>query len=242
MIIFPEQSSYYFELINQRFRAEWEPITGHGWEFLKKHGLADEVLDIYRVLGGKNARPSINFRRSVLRFEEGQLYLCHQLHFNRYRALTLQSDFYADFEGFNVGNYRMYCRQFEGECQKSGLVGAQWRHNFADKQFGRASPPGDFSGNGSSAWKQRAFEDFLFDIYCHYHKQPPTVLLSVYDKMMVNREFVTVGEAAFLPGERPGQALLKSICRKLSVPFAPEGENPDKAGPQEAEHKEDEAP
>lgn len=82
-------------------------------------------------------------------------------HFNRYRLVTLSSQFYRSK---SVKEYRYYCNQFEEDCQARAAFGKYWRTDSADRQFGPSEPYGQLTGTCSSRWKQRAFCDYLRDV------------------------------------------------------------------------------
>lgn len=70
--------------------------------------------------------------------------------FNRYRSITLDSNGYQRSECFSQQQfmqYKKYCKVYEDSCPHNG---GWWSSKGANRQFGLASSPGDFYGNGSS--------------------------------------------------------------------------------------------
>jgi hypothetical protein len=128
--------------------------------------LKPEIEGIYRSLGG--ILPSIpHFKLSHwdMEFDGIAVELDESLHFNRYRAITLKSASYEHFPRFALDSYQRFCSEGEETCCKNGKrPRGKWTNDSCEKQFGKASQPGDLSGNGSPRWKQRAFYDFLKDL------------------------------------------------------------------------------
>ena len=63
-----------------------------------------------------------------------------ELHFNRYRLLTLDSSWYRDV-GL-VDAYRGFCTEHEGECVVAGDWGERWSNPSWERIFGAGGPPG----------------------------------------------------------------------------------------------------
>ncbi len=222
--------SHSFRLNNLRnilegyFKPAIEPPALPGWQTLKKAGTNEQVMALYKNLGGVKSRASLKVHWAAVHLEVGTVLLDSPLHFNRYRLQTLQMPFYDDFSGFSVNNHRTWCRKFERECLKSGMAGQLWTNGMSVKQFGRAEAPGDFSGNGSPAWKQRAFEDFVTDVAAAASASVNIVRLSVYDNLMLNRQLVKTGDILSNPDERMAEALASMVARRLGVEPPPKKE------------------
>ena len=138
-----------------------------------------EILSIYKQLGGILDIYPIRFGDFDIITEKYFIELDEENHFNRYRAITLKSDFYNNYPNFSKHLYLEYCVDFENRCGKGGSF---WASENSEKQFGASSEPGNLNGNGSSRWKQRAFYDFLRDIYSSLQFKP-VFRFSVYDKI-----------------------------------------------------------
>ena len=151
----------------------------------------DEVFLIYQKLGGiLNAIP-LNLRSWDLEVNGVAVELDEELHFNRYRALSLQSPLYKFLPHFGLREYRSYCEVYENKCLSAGSYGKKWTSNSAEKQFGHAGQPRNLADNGSPRWKQRAFYDFVKDL------SPliigvPVARISIWDRVHVNGVSVSV--------------------------------------------------
>src|SRR5437868_2696119 len=86
-------------------------------------GLADDVLWVYRALGGRQHRPRIapggwDFATTDMAVE-----LDEQRHFNRYRRQTLDAPRYGSLEAFPRELYASLCDVRETECLNSARHG-----------------------------------------------------------------------------------------------------------------------
>jgi len=153
---------------------------------LEENGLYQEIVSIYRSLGGILELPPLGFGSWDLVYEDFIVELDEEQHFNRYRAFTLNSSIYFPSKYFNVSDYRLQCKIKEPECIKKASRGKYWTSNSTEKQFGKASPRGDLNRNGSPRWKQRAFYDFLRDVSSLIY-QIPVVRISIYDEIPVDK-------------------------------------------------------
>ncbi len=205
-------------ILRDKYALSIDRLPVLSWPILRKHPLLEEATEIYQHLGGENPTPPC-FPPAWHIELEGNLaiQLDEQLHFNKYRSITLRSGIYQDAPPFTLIKYQNYCRKQANECLKSGLAGAKWTSAETEKQFGKAEAPGDLTGNGSPAWKMRAFGDFLQDLT---PKLLPIRLirLSIYDEIMVERKLVRLNEVLTLPTEATAEILLKNIERKIDQP------------------------
>lgn len=141
----------------------------------------DELLGLYRHLGGLQNAPALRPGAWDLVFDDGLVVeLDEELHFNRYRALTLESSWSADLPW--IEDYLRYCADHEGECLAAGSWGKRWTNDSCARMFS-GGPAGDLSGDGAPRWKQRALYDAIKDT------APTTALgvalarVSVYDEV-----------------------------------------------------------
>ncbi|NKX55767.1 hypothetical protein HGG74_14710 [Arthrobacter sp. E918] len=113
---------------------------------------------------------------------DGQLYLQLDgpLHFNRYRAVTLETEWARQLPW--AAAYRDYCRQHEDGClENGGGEGGQWTSPEAEAMFGPPGEPGTLTGRGSPCWKQRALYDAVRDA-CGLHADGVRLArISIYD-------------------------------------------------------------
>lgn len=155
--------------------------------FFKKE--RTEPFQIYKDLGGIQDEIPVFEKVWHLIEPDTVIILDDYLHFNRYRSITLRSDFYDKITSFPLEHYRRYCRNFEKECIKSGLQKGVWDNKESDYYFGTSSTPGDFYKNGSGGWKMRAFQDFLEDIAA-YVLNYKLIRFSVYDNFLAEGKLV----------------------------------------------------
>jgi|GEM_PF-797021 hypothetical protein len=126
--------------------------------------------------------------------QEGfRIELDEEQHFNRYREITLNSRIYEREKIISpeqLKEYKRFCAEYEHRCPHTG---GWWSNPSANMQFGMASMPRVFDGNGSSRWKQRAFYDFLKDV-ASLVEGKPLIRISVYDTVCVNGEWKSIGK------------------------------------------------
>lgn len=142
--------------------------------------LSRELLDLYRQLGGTAAHPDFRPGAWDLSFEDGLVVeLDEELHFNRYRGVTLASSWSMGQAW--AADYAGYCANHEQECLRAGRWGKRWTNASTARMFSGGSA-GDLEA-GAPRWKQRALYDSIKDL-------GPVVLgdlrlarISVYDEI-----------------------------------------------------------
>ncbi|MBO5157331.1 MAG: hypothetical protein J6C05_09435 [Prevotella sp.] len=139
--------------------------------------LYSTILGMYRNLGGKLHEIPLNIGKYDIDLENVIIEFDEENHFNRYRLETFNSPIYKDWKNFNVTNYQQYCTKYENECRTYGKF---WNTDSSDKQYGMSSPKGVLNNIGSSRWKQRAFYDFVKDVYSIVINTP-IIRISIYD-------------------------------------------------------------
>lgn len=170
--------------------------------------LKNEFLVVFKNLGG--IEEHYNYRGRVdLVFNNMVIELDEQLHFNRYRINTLESSLYDLLPKFPHQEYLNYCRSYESECLKSGKHGGRWSNSSCDRMFGKANSEGKLDQNGSSRWKQRAFNDFVKDA-SYLITNIPVVRLSIYQNILIDDRSYSLGEALQNEGI-PDEILKKEI-------------------------------
>jgi hypothetical protein len=124
--------------------------------------LGDEIVALYEVLGGARAKPDLRPGGWDLAFEDGLVVeLDEELHFNRYRAATLEPAWTESLPWRE--DYRRSCIEHEGACLAAAVWGKRWTNPSCDRLFGEGGAPGDLSGAGAPRWKQRALYDAMKD-------------------------------------------------------------------------------
>lgn len=125
---------------------------------------ATAVDAVYRQLGGRRPHAPLRPGGWDLEFNGVAVELDEYLHFNRYRAMTLESQVYGELPAFPLAIYRGHCADHEDRCLRAGSYKGKWSNPSSESQFGPKSEPGDLSGGGAPRWKQRAFYDFVKDL------------------------------------------------------------------------------
>ena len=122
---------------------------------------AAELHALYRKLGGLLASPVWRPGDWDMVFA-GPLVveLDEELHFNRYRAVTLDSSWANSLPWTDA--YRSYCAEHEDRCLDAGRWGKRWTNDSCARMFA-GGPVGELDGAGAPRWKQRAFYDALKD-------------------------------------------------------------------------------
>ncbi len=141
----------------------------------------DELLELYRRLGGLQDTPSLRPGGWDLIFDDRLVVeLDEELHFNRYRAITLETSWSRDLPW--TEDYQRYCVARESECLAAGRWGKRWTNDSCARMFsgGRA---GDLSGEGAPRWKQRALYDAIKDMAPAGEVDMALVRVSVYDRI-----------------------------------------------------------
>lgn len=120
---------------------------------------ADEVMDLYRTLGGVQSAPKLAPGTWDIAYDDGLLLeLDEDLHFHRYRGMTLDAPWAIGLPWTRP--YRTYV--VEGE-RRAGTGGKRWTSPSAEKMFGTSDPDGSFEEHGAPRWKQRALYDAMKD-------------------------------------------------------------------------------
>ncbi|WP_346234070.1 DUF7255 family protein [Parafrigoribacterium mesophilum] len=127
-----------------------------------RDGTAQWMGDTYRRLGGRLDTPPLRPGSWDLAFE-GELLveLDEELHFNRYRHLTLEPEWAANLPWRS--KYSAYSVDREVDCLSAGKWGQRWTTSSSESLFGTADTPGTFLTSGAPRWKQRALYDAMKD-------------------------------------------------------------------------------
>lgn len=142
-----------------------------------------EVLDLYRRLGGQYETPAFRPGSWDLQVDDILVELDEQLHFNRYRAVTLESSAYRSLPSFPLLAYQQFCDTRESACLKAGIGQGRWLNNSTEGHFGPSGPRGDLSSRGSSRWKQRALYDFIKDVTQLDQHRPRLARIAIWDSL-----------------------------------------------------------
>ena len=120
---------------------------------------ADQVMDLYRALGGIQDAPKLAPGSWDVVYSDGLLIeLDEDMHFHRYRGTTLDAPWAAALPW--TAPYRRYV--VDGE-RRAGSGGKRWTNPSAEKMFGPADQDGVIGLHGAPRWKQRAMYDAMKD-------------------------------------------------------------------------------
>jgi hypothetical protein len=152
--------------------------------------VAEDLLALYRNLGGVQQAPTLRPGAWDLSFDGILVELDEELHFNRYRRVTLESHFGATAPW--ASEYLNACVRHESDCLRAGQWGARWTSTSSAGMFGRAAEAGDLaSAGGAPRWKQRAMYDAMKDAAALTLARVQVARLSVWDDV----ESVRLGDA-----------------------------------------------
>ncbi len=156
---------------------------------LESTNVLSDVFEVYEELGGCSENWDISPRKFDIELPGYGILLDLALDYNRYRAITLRSSLYQDYDFFKVPNHIRYCRQFEKECLKAGSNARTWHNKVSKTEFGDSEPPGDLGSLGSSGWKYRAFQNYLAD-FSPLLFDYKIVRISLYDPLMIKGQLI----------------------------------------------------
>lgn len=123
---------------------------------------ASDVLRLYRDLGGVLDHPQLRPGPWDLSMGGVLIELDEELHFNRYRKITLERPWSASLSW--AASYEQACNTREAECLRAATWGKRWSNPSSARMFGPGAPPGDLEADGGAPrWKQRALYDSIKD-------------------------------------------------------------------------------
>jgi hypothetical protein len=145
--------------------------------------LCAAVLALYRELGGRQEQPALRPGAWDLALAGGVVIeLDEELHFNRYRALTLAEPWARNLPWTDP--YLAMCDQHEASCVRAGSWGKRWTNESCERMFGPAAPAAHLDVHGGAPrWKQRALYDAVKDAVATMSGTPSVVRLAVHDEI-----------------------------------------------------------
>lgn len=144
--------------------------------------MRDDVLDLYRSLGGRPDRPLRPGAWDLVLANGDVVELDEELHFNRYRARTLERSWSRRLPWCDA--YMTMCRAYESQCVSGGSWGVRWTNASCEAMFGPAGPAGDLGASGGAPrWKQRALYDAIKDAHAATGTGPRVLRLAVHDDL-----------------------------------------------------------
>lgn len=152
----------------------------------RTHDLPDAVRAVlvasYRELGGILDIQDFKSGKWDIVCKDGlTIEVDEDLHFNEYRAMTLQSSWTSQLPWREL--YLTFSARFREACLRAGGYGGKWQNPSTDKMFGGSDPAKTFMNLGSSRWKQRALYDSVKDAYAIYTKGASLVRISIHDEI-----------------------------------------------------------
>ena len=173
---------------------------------------ADWIEELMDDLGGKEV-PNL-FRKPDLQCEDTFIIFNEAKHFNKYRTVTFRSELYDEFDKIKVDHYRRFCRSNEKKCLLAASAGEMWTNNTAERYFGQSQVNGDLGLSGSSAWKLRAYEDFMWDLIA-YEYDLKVIYISIYDLIMMNNQLNPIEKLTLSQNEESKKYLWNYLKRLL---------------------------
>jgi len=186
------------------------------WEQIVEAGYGDGVMEVYRSLGGLKDEPIVELPEWDYELSHVGLELDEDLHFNRYRTITLRSSLYEKLPNFPLRNYRNYCLIYEKNCLKVGKTVRRWSNEKAKQHFGKPGKRAVLTAEGSPLWKLRAFQDFLKDITPLVFPTAAMVRVSIWDRLLTTGKLVYINDILETKDVMLGRSLIKYIGRKLN--------------------------
>ncbi len=191
------------------------PLPGPG-DFVRA-GLAEQVSQVYRALGGLLDEPPVDrIGAWTLAFHSMAVALDEEQHFNRWRAVTLAAPAYRVLGHFPTRKYLDFCESFEKQAIEIGAMGDRWTTPSAEREFGPSGPNGALDGLGSARWRQRAFFDFLKDL-APLALGLPMMRLAIWDRVAFGSVSMTLGPALDELGAASAIARLIEARRPLET-------------------------
>jgi hypothetical protein len=142
--------------------------------------IAREVLSLYKDLGGALNHPVLRPGAWDLSMGGVLIELDEELHFNRYRKMTLDRSWAASLPW--TRSYVEACDTGEAKCLRAATWGRRWSNQSSAHMFGAGAPPGQLTDGGAPRWKQRALYDAVKDAAV-YERDLRVARLSVYDEV-----------------------------------------------------------
>jgi hypothetical protein len=179
----------------------------------------DFINEVLTELEASNQSLPYNIGFHLIQLFEHDQYILLEptYHFNRYRLLTLRSDFYQDHTfNFDLIKFKTFCRTKQEESIKSGLRQDLWSHELGENIFGRAEEPGYFGGKGSSGWKFIALSNFLLDVFVA-SKKMKLFRVAPYEHIMVEGKLFTIHNLLNSSDENYKRAVQQYFIRRLGV-------------------------
>lgn len=183
--------------------------------FLKGKG-ENLLIEVFRELGGIGTPPILEKLKFDFKINRTLFLYDGEVHFNRYRLISIKSAIYDHFSYPWRDAYLRLCRNFEKECLKVGLQDRIWNGPpIAPKVFGKSEVFGDLSGNGSPGWKLNAYNDAQHDLLSRLHGYK-LIRIPMYENLMIGGSLRKIDDLLIRPSEQTEQGIKNWFLRKLS--------------------------
>ncbi|WLQ06124.1 DUF7255 family protein [Arthrobacter oryzae] len=144
--------------------------------------VADTLKAIFRGMGGvPTYQDALAPQHWDMRADDLLIEFDEDLHFNRYRSLSLATPWTPDLPWSEA--YARYAVEMEDMCLRAGSHGKKWANDSSDKMFGGSDERGILGPLGSSRWKQRAVYDALKDVYALHTPGVVLARVSIHDEI-----------------------------------------------------------
>ncbi|HEX8546244.1 MAG TPA: hypothetical protein VF691_04735 [Cytophagaceae bacterium] len=208
-------------ILSEGYKISIKEIAYITFEDLRGINVEEEILNIYKSLGGIQSLPNLPFLQEHIIIEPNiLLILDDERKFNRYRASTLKATVYSQIKHFPLEKYKSFCRTYENQCLKSASHAAAWTNREAEKSYGKAAEFGDLDANGSPLWKEIAMHDFILD-HLPLISDYQLLRISVWDNILINSKMYKVSDLLLTSRPDLNKALYKFLDRKIAAMLPP---------------------
>ena len=193
---------------------EWQPELELVPKYLDEKGKG-WLKEILSELMGNGSFPLLEKLKFDFKIGRQLILWDDELHFHRYRLITLKSSLYEELNFPFLESYKRLCRTYEKEALKSGMPQRIWNGPaVATSIFGPASEPGDFSGNGASGWKLLAYNSAQIDLQTRIHGYK-LIRLNPYETIMTGGSLKRLDQLLINPKEEQRTVIYNWLMRKL---------------------------
>lgn len=174
------------------------------------------LKNTFSELGGQESLPLLEKLKFDFKIGRQLILWDEELHFNRYRLITLKSELYQEMSFPFFESYKRLCRTYEKEALKTGMTSRIWSGPpIAKTFFGEATEPGDFSGNGATGWKLLAYNSAQTDLQTRIHGYK-LIRLNPYETLMTGGSLKRLDQLLINPKEEQRALIYNWLMRKLS--------------------------
>lgn len=193
---------------------DWQPELEVVPKYLDEKGKG-WLKEILNELGGNGSLPLLEKLKFDFKLGRHFILWDDELHFHRYRLSSLKSGLYEELNFPFAESYKRLCRTYEKEALKAGMPQRIWQGpSVASTLFGKASDPGDFSGNGPSGWKLMAYNAAQIDLQTRIHGYK-LIRLNPYETIMTGGSLKRLDQLLINPKEEQRTMIYNWLMRKL---------------------------